>query len=198
MHVTGRKAVGYIMAGLVGLVIGYFAGREHLKYEMRSALQSAVGEIQKGFGPRFGGNLSAPASERPKPPPASRPKEPGLLDIALTTKGFKTSNPMAHDYEDDITFTLSIKNVSDKEIRAFDGTLNFMDLLDNPIMSLSLAINDSVGSAATLVWKGALKYNQFMEQHQRLRSAEQANLKISFVPRKILFADGTTKEYGER
>jgi hypothetical protein len=31
MDVTGRKAVGHIMAGLVGLVIGYFAGREHLK-----------------------------------------------------------------------------------------------------------------------------------------------------------------------
>jgi hypothetical protein len=33
MNVSGRKAVGYVGVGLIGLVIGYFAGREHLKYE---------------------------------------------------------------------------------------------------------------------------------------------------------------------
>jgi uncharacterized repeat protein (TIGR01451 family) len=163
MNVSGRKAVGYVMAGLIGLVIGYFAGREHLKYEMRSALQSAAGEIQRGLASGFRSNSVTPGPEKAKPPPASKPEEQGALEVALITKGFKASNPMAHDYEDDITFTLSVKNVGEKDIRAFDGTLNFTDLLDNPVMSLSLAINDPVGSGATLTWKGALKYNQFQE-----------------------------------
>jgi hypothetical protein len=197
MDTPGRRAVGYILAGLIGVLIGYFAGREHLKYEMRSALQSAAGEIQKGFASSFGSNLSAPGSEKPKPPSTSKPKEPGLLEIALITKGFKASDPMAHDYEDDITFTLSVKSLGNKDIRAFDGTLYFTDLLDNLIMSSSLAINDPVGSAATLMWKGAIRYNQFIDRHQRLRNAEQANTKISFDPTKILFQDGTTKEYRE-
>jgi uncharacterized repeat protein (TIGR01451 family) len=164
---------------------------------MRSALQSAAGDIQKAFASSFGGSLSMPAAEKPKPPPTSKPKEPGPLEIALITKGFKASNPMAHDYEDDITFTISVKNLGNKDIRAFDGTLYFTDLLDNLIMPLSLAINEAVGSGAMLTWRGALKYNQFIDQHQRLRNAEQTNMKINFVPRKILFGDGTTKEYGE-
>jgi hypothetical protein len=79
-------------------------------------------------------------------PPASKVEEPVPLEIVLITKGFKASNPIAHDYKDDITFTLSIRNVGSKDIRAFDGTLNFTDLLDNLIMLLSLAINDPVGS----------------------------------------------------
>jgi len=198
MNVSGRTVVGYLAAGLIGLVIGYLAGREHLKYEMRSALQSAAGNIQKVFASGFGGNLSPAAADKPKPPPVSKPKELQSLEIALITKGFKTHNPMANDYEDDITFTLSVKNLTNKDIRAFDGILNFTDLLDNVIMPLHLAINDSVGSGAVLMWNGAVKYNQFMDQHQRLRNAEQANMKTNFVPRKILFADGSTKEYGER
>jgi uncharacterized repeat protein (TIGR01451 family) len=180
------------------LIIGYFAGREHLKYEMRSAIQSATAEIQRGFASNFGSNPSASGSEKRKPPSASKPKEPEPLEIALLTKGFKPSNPTARDYEDEITFTLSVRNTGSEDIRAFDGTLNFTDLLDNQIMSLSLAINDPVGSAAMLTWKGALKYNQFIEQHQHLRNAQQGNIKISFIPKRILFADGRTKEYNNR
>jgi hypothetical protein len=55
MDIFGRKTLGYIAAGLVGLVISYFGGREHLKYEMQSALQSTVGEMQKKFSSNFGG-----------------------------------------------------------------------------------------------------------------------------------------------
>ena len=40
----------YIVAVLVGVLIGYFAGREHLKYEMRTAFQSAAEGISSVFG----------------------------------------------------------------------------------------------------------------------------------------------------
>jgi hypothetical protein len=119
------------------------------------------------------------------------------LLVALITNRFKASNPIANEYEDDITFTRSVNNLSNKDIRAFDGTLYFTDLSDNLIMSSSLAINDPVRSATTLMWKGAIKYNQFIDRHQRLRNAEQANMKISFTTTKILFQDSTTKEYSE-
>jgi hypothetical protein len=59
----------------------------------------------------------------------------------------------------------------------------------------SLAINETVKSGTLINWSGALKYNQFMEPHQRLRNEAQANMKISFITKKILFVDGTAKEY---
>jgi hypothetical protein len=64
-------------------------------------------------------------------------------------------------------------------------------------MSIKIAINEPLHAGATLNWKGAIKYNQFMDAHQRLRGARQENLKMKFTPRKFLFADGTIKEYGD-
>jgi hypothetical protein len=120
---------------------------------------------------------------------------PSTLQITLVSKGFKSRNIQAGDFEDDITIQIAITNVLDKDIRAFDGVLTFTDLLDNKILSSKIAINESLKAGAALNWKGSIKYNQFEDEHQRLRNEPQTNLKIRFATRKILFADGTTKEY---
>ncbi|MCP3477728.1 DUF2939 domain-containing protein (plasmid) [Bradyrhizobium sp. CCGUVB1N3] len=119
---------------------------------------------------------------------------PSPFKVALTRKGFKSSDPMKSDFEDDITFSLTIENIGKKDIRAFDGTLTFTDLLDNEIHSSLLAINDRVSAGATLGWNGKLKFNQFMDSHQRLRNATLENLKIKFSPRKLLFEDGSFEQ----
>lgn len=132
-----------------------------------------------------GSALAAASNSTLAPAPIQSP-----FRVSLTRKGFKNSDPMNRDFEDDITFALRIENVGKKDIRAFDGTLTFTDLLDNEIHSSLLAINEPIGAGAALVWNGKLKYNQFMDSHQRLRSAAFENLKIKFVPRKLLLADG--------
>jgi hypothetical protein len=196
-----QPALGYIFVGLIGLVVGYFAGREHLKYELLNTFQSAVQDIQKGFASGVGGNLTAQRSEKTAgipPSQAAKPKhDPEPVEISLATKGFKASNPSANDYEDAITLVLSIKNVTDRDIRAFDGVLDFTDLLDNEIMGISLAVNDPIKAGAMLTWKGGIKYNQFIDQHQRLRATQQDNIKVRFSTKKVLFSDGHIEEYGE-
>jgi hypothetical protein len=177
----------------MGLVIGYFAGREHIKYELRTAFQSAAQQVQQQLAGITKPAVTAPAQTAPVPP--SKPAEPSPLSITLVTKGFHASNPQAGDFEDDITFKLSFKNPTGKDIRAFDGTLTFTDLLDNEVLSSDLAINDPVPIGAPVSWEGGIKYNQFMDRHQRLLSMHKGNLKIVFAPHKILFADGTTNEY---
>jgi hypothetical protein len=44
-----REHLPTIVVALVALVAGYFAGREHLKYELRSAVEGALGGIAKGL-----------------------------------------------------------------------------------------------------------------------------------------------------
>jgi hypothetical protein len=193
MPTNGRRIASYVMAGLIGLIIGYFAGREHLKYEMRGAVRSAVQE----FAPALSGGPSVAESKKPEPPAASKPKEPPPLELTLTKKGFKAANPTGGDFEDDITFELLIRNLADKDIRAFDGVITFTDLLDNQIMASKLAINDPVRAGSTLLWQAAIKYNQFFDSHQRLRNEARDNVKISFMPKKILFMDGTIKEFND-
>ena len=48
-----NKYAGYIVAVLVGVLIGYFAGRAHLKYEMQSAFVSAAVQLSKGLSSAF-------------------------------------------------------------------------------------------------------------------------------------------------
>jgi hypothetical protein len=158
-----------------------------------------IEELLRQFGvvaPSFS-NRDAPAqsSAFPSAPPQ---KTPSPVLLALTAKGFKPRNIHAEDFEDDITLELSIRNVSGRDIRAFDGILHFTDLLDNEILAVRFAFNNPIAAGATTVHRGSIEYNQFVDAHKRLRAEEQANLKIVFVPRKILFADGTSQVFSEQ
>ena len=118
--------------------------------------------------------------------------------MRLISKGFKKADIQAGDFEDEITIELAITNLTDKDIRAFDGVLTFTDLLDNELLSTKLAINDPVKIGKTVKWFGSIDYNKFMDSHRRFRGAQQANLKMRFAPKKILFVDGSTKVYADR
>lgn len=171
------------------LAIGYFGGREYLQYQIRSTMHDAAAQIQSSVA----GVTSAPA-EAPATAPAEKPEEQPIA-VSLEKKGFKSKDIYNHDFEDDITFTLRFANNTEKEIRAFDGIVVFTDLLDNRILGLKTEINERIAKGQTLTWPGALEYNQFIDSHQRLRSEPKENLKVSFLTGKILFADGTSKDY---
>lgn len=121
--------------------------------------------------------------------------EPPPIVISMQSKRFKPADVRNNDYEAAIVFELAIMNQSAKPIRAFDGSLTFTDLLDNEVLSTKLAINDAINSGSTYNWTGQLKYNQFMDEHNRFKNEQLANLKTRFAIRKILFADGTSKTY---
>jgi hypothetical protein len=180
------------ITAIICLAIGYFGGREYLKYQIRSTMQHALTEVRSGLAGTLGDN--AP-TERPKsaPPPQVPAEQP--LTTTLLKKAFKPSDPQSGDFESDITFTLQFSNKTDKNIRAFDGVVSFTDLLGNQILGSKVEINERIPAGQTLDWAGALKYNQFIDSHQRLRSEPMENLKVSFVTHKILFEDGATKEY---
>lgn len=180
-----------IITGLICLVIGYFAGREHLKYQMRTAMQDVVKEMQAGFASALGEN----GTSTPKPTEPETKTEDQPLTVALVKKGFDPKDIENGKFEEDVTFTLQFANKTGKDIRAFDGVLEFTDLLGNRVIGSKVEINQRIGAGQTLNWEGALEYNQFMDDHQRLRSEPMENLKVAFHARKILFADNSTKEY---
>ena len=172
------------------LAIGYFAGREHVKYQMRTAMQDAVKEFQIGLSEAFGGGERQNTREEPKTPAKDQP-----IVVSLIKKGFSPKDIYNGKYDEGVTITVSFDNRTGKEIRAFDGVLQFTDLLDNRIIGSRVEINESIAVGSALNWEGLLDYNHFMSEHQRLRSEPKENLKISFHVGKILFTDGTTKEY---
>lgn len=178
----------WVIALVAGLVIGYFAGREHVKYELRSALSDSL----SGLSAVFGGKKAAASKEAPPTPPAAAaPKKAAPIKGALLLKSFYEG-----EYgQDQITFNLVFKNDGGKDIRAFDGVLEFSDLLGNPILSSKIAINDAVKAGQSLPWSGGIDYNQFMDRHQRLKAEAQENVKMEFVLKKVLYLDGKIEEF---
>jgi len=124
----------------------------------------------------------------------AKPKEPEAFEVLLRKKSFRKADYMA-GIQDAIIISVKFTNVTSQDIRAFDGVLEFTDLLDNEILSAKVAINERVAAQSSLDWNGEIDYNQFMDSHQRLRNEDFENIKVVFRTRKVLFADGTTKEF---
>ena len=157
---------------------------------MRTAMQDVAKQFQSSLSALFGGSASEPEKEVRRNPLSSQP----ILAV-LMEKGFSPRNISDGKYEQEVTMTLSFKNKTSKEIRAFDGYLEYTDLLDNEIVKSRVEINESIATDSSLTWVGALEYNQFNDSHERFRSEPKENLKLSFHTGKILFADGTTRKY---
>ena len=180
-----------VVACLACLLLGYFIGREHIKYQMRSAMQDAVKEFQSGMASAFGGGPVSPEPESKKQEPAR--DQP--VSAALVKKGFSPKDIYNDKFDDEITLSVMFNNKTGKEIRAFDGTLTFTDLLGNEIISSGVAINEKIPAGGSLSWDGSLEYNQFIDRHERFAAEPQENLKMTFTTGKVLFSDGSTKEY---
>lgn len=193
VHIRSRTYKTSTLVGviLVSLVLGYYAGREHVKYELRSVIADAF----SGFGSALSGDnnqvLNMRSSEPEKPPVPM----PIVVTATLFEKGFQESDFERKQYSDLLTFGVRFENLEEKEIRAFDGVLTVYDLLENKIISINMAINDSLASKGHMSWRGHIDYNQFLNDHIRFRGAEIQNLKTSFVLRKVLYEDGTFKEF---
>ena len=179
---------------IVSLVIGYFTGREHLKYEIRSTFTTVTEELKQGLSSAFGEGASTP-SRPSKPTNKAEPSKPQPIGATITAKDFRNRDYDAGIYEEEIAFTVRFDNRSGKDARAFEGRLTFLDLLDNEILGSRVAINDPVKAGATMDWEGKLDYNQFMDDHERLRNEALANLKTRFIVTKILFVDGTSQRF---
>lgn len=187
---NSNPAVKWVAALVVGLTVGYFAGREHVKYEIRSAMAESLA----GLGAIFGGE-SKPAADanRPKPPapaPKVAPKE-APVTAQLTHKGFVEGKYGQSQITTDFVFT----NRSAADIRAFDGVIVITDLLGNEIIRINIAVNEVVAQGAPLAWSGGIDFNQFIDRHQRFKNEPQENLKISFEVKKVLYADGRLEQF---
>lgn len=184
--IGSNPSVKWIFALLVGLVVGYFAGREHVKYEIRSAMTESLAGLSAIFG---GNSTSAADASKPKPPPQVAKKD-APLTVQLVRKGFFDG-----DYQDQITTDFVFTNRSKADIRAFDGVIIVTDLLGNEIIRINIAVNELIAQGKQLPWSGGIDYNQFLDRHKRFRNEPQENLKILFEIKKVLYSDGRLEQF---
>jgi len=98
------------------------------------------------------------------------------------------------DYQKYITITVAYTNQSGKDIRAFQGKIQFTDLFGKEIYESGVTISDPIKAGASGTWHGSINYNQFLDADKALRSAELSDMKIIWKPLSVLFADGSKIE----
>ena len=112
-----------------------------------------------------------------------------VLTVALYDKGFSKE-----DYDSYLTYSVAIENKSDKNIKAIKGSMVINDLFDTEITTLNLV--EDTGIAAKQIYKTTYTsdYNQFKSEDKLLKSKDLKDLKVIWLPEKIIFEDGTTLE----
>lgn len=179
-----NPSVKFFAALLASFIIGYFVGREHIKYQITSAMSETIA----GIGAIFSGNREAAVAEKLTPALAGKPAK---ITARLLNKNF-----IEGEYgQDQITMTFVFTNRAGADVRAFGGVLILTDLLGNKISTINIAINEPVLKGQTLSWSGGVDYNQFLSSDKRLRSAAKDNIKVLFEPKNILYADDRLENF---
>jgi hypothetical protein len=119
----------------------------------------------------------------------------GPIKVQLVNKGFQESNYEQGIGRDQITFSFLFTSALEKDVRAFTGAVVFMDLFDREVTRVSLTSNDGIRSAGSVTWTGGIKYSMFDDTSQRLRAAEQKDLKLRFLLERVFYTDGTTQQF---
>lgn len=113
------------------------------------------------------------------------------INLTVFQKSFIESDPEAGSYNDYIVLKCAYENIGNKDIRAFMGVLKFTDLFDKEIYSSGITISDPLKSGAKATWTGTIDYNQFNDEQKALRYAELKDMKVVWLPKSIIFTDGS-------
>ncbi|MGK0390549.1 MAG: hypothetical protein ACI94Y_003303 [Maribacter sp.] len=111
------------------------------------------------------------------------------LTVSLFDKGFIKAN-----YQEYLTYKFAFENKSDKDVKAFTGKVILNDLFDKEITNFSLTYDDGIKANSTAKWDAQTDYNQFMDKDVKLRNKDLEDIKITWIPEKIIYDDGTTLE----
>lgn len=182
---------------VAAFIVGYFAGREHIKYQFLQAFSGVAKGISESFStPLDRPRTEAPAVTRPASPvPAneklSPPPRPQPITATMTDKGFYSG-----EYgQDAVTFNIFFENKTGRDIRGFNGQIVVSDILGNVIIRLAVKITDPISANSSITWNGSMDYNQFMDRDKALKNADIQDIVTEFNTTKVLFQDGEVLEF---
>lgn len=162
-----RSNTGMIVAvaglcSLASLVLGYFAGREHLRYQIRSSFEDAgkkfAKDLKEGLGKAFGGETQE--VEKKKPEPVAKlavGKTYNAANATVTLTSAKTERPFitgglsrepSQHKDNCLVLTFSIRNKDDRK----QLDINYGDMFSGSVFKLY----DDVGNdIRTMFFSGA-------------------------------------------
>jgi hypothetical protein len=74
--------------------------------------------------------------------------------------------------------------------------MSIANVFGEPQLSINSIIDVPLEPGNPYVEKGVgFKYNQFMDSHRWVRSASKGDMRLIFVPKAIIYADGTEEDF---
>ncbi len=113
------------------------------------------------------------------------------VTFRLTDKGFQPKDVPAGRYEDLFLVRAEYENTSGKDLRSFAGTINLRDENGNIVLSGKVHPAEPLPAGGKGTWKAQKPYDQFSPDDEKLKTSNMARVRVEWVPRSIVFADGT-------
>jgi hypothetical protein len=124
-------------------------------------------------------------------PPAPTPSPADFVSVQLLNVQFLPEDYDVGRYSEALRFHFRYENESQEDVRAFTGEAIFADIFDRVIKRVALTHDDLVpAGSATEDTDKVLELNQFLDEDERLKNTEFANLRFSFAPSAVLLSDG--------
>lgn len=187
---SDKSRVKLVAVILGALLLGYLAGREHMKYEIQKAFAAASNAFASQTYPAI---IAAEHAQQSRL--LGWFEEPSMVQATLIEKTFVAADPYEGVLKDHLSYQIEFENNESADIRAFSGVVRLLDLLDNEIIAFSVSVNSPIKANQRLLWQEEVAYLPFMENHKKAQLADMQTIKTTFQPLKILYEDGTKKEF---
>lgn len=112
-----------------------------------------------------------------------------VLTVAMYDKGYTKE-----DFQEYLKYAIAFENKSNKDIKAVKGYLIIYDLFDTEIKRINLVEDDMIPAHQILKKIYTTEYNEFMDEDKQLMGKEMKDIKVVWIPEKILFEDGSFLE----
>lgn len=95
------------------------------------------------------------------------------------------------DFSKFVEIEIAIENKSQKDIEGIKAGIIYKDIFDDVIMESSFSYDEGIKVGEVTIYKGSLRINEFMSEHNKLWTTELEKMKVTIIPEVIVFADGT-------
>ncbi|HEU0015801.1 MAG TPA: hypothetical protein VFQ45_19135 [Longimicrobium sp.] len=116
------------------------------------------------------------------------------VTAAVVGKGFQAADTRNFQFQDYITFRLEVANNGSKPISGIKGGFVFRDQFDDEIISIGYKHDETLAPGAKATVNKVYDYNQYMDDHRKLRETPLDKLKVTWEPETVIFTDGTRLE----
>ncbi len=159
-----------LVTALVGLLVGYYSGRAHVKHELKSGLnkigKQVISDLESGFANVLSGDRGDSRSGAAENNDTQPPLSPGEVysgeGFELTLSGLEITKPEVVDFlgndaiakEQALLVRIEIKNTSDRKVlrirdETFTSWIRVIDDADNGLRGISYGISSKLKGSVT-------------------------------------------------